>query len=137
MARHAPPALPPRGVVGCAGYLSERLLFDLKFLLACIAVALVGAGGAHALAVSPPHTALGFVFGEYVFPFVGWSASVVLLPHLLVSFPASLYGFFRPGAFMRRRARYFRRPAPEPGRRGNPSVGGGPRDDVRLNDDPE
>lgn len=137
MARHAPPALAPREVVGCAGYLKARLLFDLKFLLACLSVALVGAAGAHALAESPPHTALGFFFGEYVFPFVARSASVVLLTHLLITFPTSLYGFFRPGAFMRRRARHSKRPAPEPGRRRDPSARGGPRDDVVLNDDPE
>jgi hypothetical protein len=82
---------------------------------------------------------LAFFVAEYVFPIAAFAAVCVLIIAGLVAFPRTLYRFLRPGGFMRRRARYYRKSANVPPGRGNPSVRGGLRGggDIVLNDDNE
>jgi hypothetical protein len=136
-ARNAPDALSPPEVAGYATYLSDRLLRHLKRSITSLVVALVSSGGAYALAQSPPQSALGSFFGAHVLPLVAWTAFVVFAVGLLVYLPVSLYGFCRPGAFMRRRDYDRAERVPNPGGRGDPSLHGGPRNSARAQDDTE
>ncbi|QIN81059.1 hypothetical protein GBA65_21720 (plasmid) [Rubrobacter marinus] len=126
-ARDAPKNLSPPEVVGYAVYLGERLLIDLKRSMACLVVALVSPGGAHALAQSAPPASLGSLFAQYVLPLVASAAYLMLAVGLLVYLPVSLHGFCCPGVFMRRRLRERAKHVPDPGGRGDPSFHGGPR----------
>ncbi len=137
-AKAAPEILPPREVLGCSRFARDTLLFDLKVLLCCLLVASLSLAGLRALAEAPPETALGFFVAEYVFPFAAFAAVCVLIIAGLVAFPRTLYRFYRPGGFMRRRDRYYSKSANVPPARGNPSVRGDLRGgDIVLNDDNE